>query len=631
MEAGHATSAWLGLLLLIPVALYVIRRRATATEVSTLVFFKHLLREHRETAWLRRLKRWLSLALTLAMLGGTVLALMRVRPVPRGAGPRSVVLLLDRSASMGAGRADGRTLLDAAKEALRGELNRLSPAVRISLVSGDGRPEVLAASGEDRDVLWRALQRAEARPEEGREAEAWALAEVLAKEAMPAEIWWVGGPSGEREGQTGEELQRSGGVRRVSLTIPGEARRNVGITAFQLRPAPMQSGKLQAFLEVTGNAVCGEGAAVRLEGQVGGVSLPPRELTVKGGEAQVLEFPVQGGSGEALRLRVVMEGDCLGTDDEIRVRLPETKPVVAVRVGRREEIDPFAHLALQSLVQEGELQVWSAGPEQWPVQGVDVVLFDHWLPPVWPEGVAVILLSPPGGLGPVRGAALPGMGIARAGFRAVDDNHPVLFRVGSGRLAVQQTAALELAPGLHPLWMAEREPLLAAGEWKGSRVVVMNFSPHRSPQLPRTESFPLLMGNALSWCAEKAEQEGTLSRLSLRTGGGVAVKGREVRWTVAWPGGRERRTEAEPVRQGALALDRAGWWETEAGECGAAHLLSRQETLEAGLAGEGASLRSEAVAGGWRGRGWEWSWVALAAVLLALVAESALFHRWSLY
>ena len=66
--------AWLAL---IPLALYLFRRRAKKVPVSTLLFFRALSREHQESAWLRRLKRLLSLLLTLLVLLLGVFALAR--------------------------------------------------------------------------------------------------------------------------------------------------------------------------------------------------------------------------------------------------------------------------------------------------------------------------------------------------------------------------------------------------------------------------------------------------------------------------------------------------------------------------------------------------------------------------
>jgi hypothetical protein len=101
MEFLNPGSLWLFLLGLIPVVLYLVRRRSKKVRVSTLVFFKTLAREHQESAWLRRLKRWLSFLLTLLVLSLAVLILSRLIVRQDAADQyRTVVILLDRSASM---------------------------------------------------------------------------------------------------------------------------------------------------------------------------------------------------------------------------------------------------------------------------------------------------------------------------------------------------------------------------------------------------------------------------------------------------------------------------------------------------------------------------------------------------
>jgi hypothetical protein len=81
--------AWLAL---IPLALYLFRKRARRVPVSTLLFFRSLSREHQESAWLRKLKKWLSLLLTLFVLIAAVLAL--AKPVSEAASdsPGAVVV-----------------------------------------------------------------------------------------------------------------------------------------------------------------------------------------------------------------------------------------------------------------------------------------------------------------------------------------------------------------------------------------------------------------------------------------------------------------------------------------------------------------------------------------------------------
>ena len=135
---------WLSLLAVVPITLYLFRRKSKVVSVSTLVFFKSLAREHQESAWLRRLKKILSLVLTLAMLLGVIFALSRLILAPLSdKSYRTVVVLLDRSASMAATDAEGRSRLEDAREAIRSRLDRIPEDVGVALIGYDSRPEVI--------------------------------------------------------------------------------------------------------------------------------------------------------------------------------------------------------------------------------------------------------------------------------------------------------------------------------------------------------------------------------------------------------------------------------------------------------------------------------------------------------
>jgi hypothetical protein len=102
--------AWLAL---IPLALYLFKKKARRLPVSTLLFFRSLAREHQESAWLRRLKRWLSLLLTLLVLLLAILALARPAADTGLDTPPAVVLVVDVTAAMAARDGEGRSRLGA--------------------------------------------------------------------------------------------------------------------------------------------------------------------------------------------------------------------------------------------------------------------------------------------------------------------------------------------------------------------------------------------------------------------------------------------------------------------------------------------------------------------------------------
>ena len=112
--------------LAIPIIIHLMfRQRARPIDLGTLQFLKVVLRDN---ARRRRLKRWLLLALRMACLA--LIAFLFARPymlaTEPAAGDRLVVILLDRSASMGL--KGGTRPIDQAQTEARAILGRIGHA-----------------------------------------------------------------------------------------------------------------------------------------------------------------------------------------------------------------------------------------------------------------------------------------------------------------------------------------------------------------------------------------------------------------------------------------------------------------------------------------------------------------------
>ncbi|MFZ4592922.1 MAG: hypothetical protein ACOYOF_01605, partial [Verrucomicrobiaceae bacterium] len=250
----------------------------------------------------------------------------------------------------------------------------------------------------------------------------------------------------------------------------------------------------------------------------------------------------------------------------------------------------------------------------------DVYVFENWVPDEWPQDRPVIALMPPKGSGPLRVQALSTQ-VPYDTVRSIAAEHPVLYRVNTSRLSLTQTAILDPNTCLETLWLAGTEPMLAAGEFNGQRVVVTAFSPSRSEQLALLPAYPLLIGNALYWCAENAE---AISELKPhRTGELLAASG-HVQWQV-WDG--NNFTSASDITQGSLLkLQRVGIWTTDDERSGACVLASQRETdVKARVSG--SELTSDGSVAG----GLSWPRLLLWGVLGLLVLEIFLFHRQAVY
>jgi hypothetical protein len=618
MEFLNPASLWLLLLGIVPVVLYLVRRRSAKLRVSTLAFFKTLAKEHRESSWLRRLKRWLSLAMTLALLAIAVLVLARPALRREGEGGfRSLVVLLDRSASMDLRDAEGESRLEAAKGLLRERLAGLPEEVGVALVAYDARPDVLLPRTTKRRELISGIESVSTRPVAARSDTAAEMARVLAGLEPPTAIWHFSDrplAPGLAEGLALEE---------VDLALPEV--KNAAITAVSLRGVPLEHARYDLFVKVALNRDAPSAAEARLSVFVGGIPSQTRELELEPGEESSVSLRVAGSRDQLLRIALETEGDDFPLDDEVVVPLPEIRPVLAAWIRRGEEEDPYTRLALSAIQESGAFELLKGGPEAWPLsEQVDAVVFDGWLPPEWPEGMPAVVINPPDAAGTLAARRLASP-IPHDGVRVGEGEHPVLFRVSSGRVAVTQTALFEMRSGLRPLWFAGADPILAAGEVGGARVVVMGFSPGLSDRLPLTASFPILMGNALFWLVEPAREE--IGVRLLRTGQLASLEGAQLRWTERE--GRSSRTRTIPISSSLVEIDRVGVWETDAGLRGGAALLSAAESDLRSAPPQEGEAQAEA---GRRGRlpREPMLWM-LAAALAVLLAESWLFHRHAVY
>lgn len=674
----------LGFLALIPLALYLFRRKARVRQVSTLVFFKTLAREHQESAWLRRLKRLLSLLVTLFVVLGTVLALARVAFTPRSDDYRTVVILLDRSASMAAREAEGgETRLESAKRRILSRLDGVPEEVGVALVAYDARPEIVLPRTLKRRELVSRLDAVEVRPVAEDRASALEAAGVLAGLETPAVIWHVTDDAGSElnaaagaevsedhaaatvapakaePGKPAEGVDASDAARLAEslsglpegvvlepVTVAAEAASNVGFTAFHLRPSPQEHARFDVYVRVGLNRDAPGPVQARVETLIGGAIQGVRDLELEPGDQESFVLKIQGVADQMLHVQLRAENDALDTDNDLLMPLPKVRPVVVALVGKGDgsdggekvDIDPYVGLALQSIQAEGEMDVYVVSSSAWPPKHpVDVAVFDRWLPTAWPKDIPCIVINPSGQSGPVRARPLASS-IPHDSVRVADEGHPVLFRVSSGRVSLNQSCVFDLAGSLEPLWIAGNEPVLAAGEVGGQRLVLLGFSPESSENLPLMASFPILMGNALLWCAETSP--GVVERVDeARTGEVRPVKGTSATWS-QWLGGGMQRS-AVKLSGPLLELDRSGVWETDEGQRGAAHLLSWKETdlpgpPQADEARDSSSAAASASAKtGETGRtgilAGDVNWWIVAAILGLLVVESWLFHRWALY
>jgi len=602
--------AWLAL---IPLALYLFRKRARRVPVSTLLFFRSLSREHQESAWLRKLKKWLSLLLTLLVIIAAVLALARPASDVGTQALGAVVIVVDRSASMAAKDAQGKTRLDQAKQRLTERIKTLPDQVVLALVAFDAKPQVLLSRSRNRRECLRLLAEIQPVPMEGRPDEALTVTRRLAELESNSQIWHAGDSAFEDMSDLAYAF--------VDAAMASPL--NVGITAFQIRQAPMARDRYEAFVKVTAAKANALKATTTLEVRVAGRLSQLRELDLSPGASTALILPLEGVRGQQLELRLITAGDCLGWDDVVITTLPQTRPIIVAWFA--ENADPFTELAISSMIEAGRIEVLKGAPAAWPMKDKpDVYVFEKWLPESWPTDRPVMALNPAKSSGPIQLRKLQEPGLPHDEVRSVAPDHPLLFRITTGRLAITQISILDLGNSLEPLWMAGTEPVLAAGELNGQRLVISAFSPARSEQLALQPALPLLLGNAIYWCAENST---ALTELRTQKPGDLLMESGLIQWT-EWDG-QQVHEIADEAANGLLSIQRIGAWKSSA-RSGTSVLASAAETDVPAVSQTTSVQPTLAPISATAGIS-NWPAFLLWIVLIILLLESWLFHRKSVF
>ena len=606
LNPSYLHLAWLAL---IPLALWLFRRQAKRVPVSTLLFFKSLAREHQESAWLRRIKKWFSLLLTLLVLLFAILALARPSSNLSADSPGAVVIVVDRSASMSAKDMQGRTRLDEAKRRVKDRIRSLPDQVVLSLIAFDARPHVLLSRSRNRRECLRLLDELTPTPIEGKTEAALNVAKRLADLESRSRIWLAADSS-----------VADAAIDSIPVAVPEPL--NVGITGFQIRHSPLARDRYEAFVKVSTAASNKDKTTSTLEITIAGRIAQLRELELAPGASSSLILPLEGVRGQRLEMRLKTAGDCFGWDDGLAAPLPKTKPLTVAWFA--EKPDPFTELALSSLIEAGRIEMKKGDPAAWPPkEQPDVYVFENWLPKEWPTDRPVIALTPMTNSGPLR--TRPLKGLPHDSVRAVQPDHPVLFRASSSRIAVTQTTVLDLPASLEPLWIAGTEPVLAAGESSGQRIVVTSFSPSQSEQLALLPSFPLILGNALYWCAEN--NDALADMRTLHTGSMLNASSL-VQWH-AWDGNAFIETSDDPAN-GLLSLNRIGAWEN-GDHSGVCALISDAETNLPALPADTVLSNQPAAPIITASAFSTWPQLLIWLALALLLIESFLFHRKAVY
>lgn len=607
------------------VALYLLKLRRRRVPVPFTKLWERVLDTRPSSSLFERLKRLLSLLIQLLLLALMVGALGDPRLRGASARGRTLVVLLDGSASMKATDVPGGRAREA-REAVRRIVREMGPEDRMLVAQMDAQVTALCPMTDDLAELEGALRDYAPRDTGADFAQALRFATDVTRGQRSPEVIVVG------DGAYAPPRDAAGDVRLGEVTLRyvpiGRRGRNVGVTAFAVRRYPLDKSRYEAMLEVRSWSDRPE--RVELTLLADGAPIDVTHVTLAPGATTLRVLPDLSGANESIEARIAFDDgsrDDLPADDRAFGTLPERRRsrVLAVTEGNR-------YLEAALLLDE-YLDVVDVRPAEAAArlrsERFDVAIFDRVTAPV-PAGVASIWLRPEGPDSPVPhdpGYVLAQPG-APLGFSTFERRHPLTrFMTDLEEAHVGRVVRYRPEAGDRVVASGTAGPMMVAGERRGDRFALLAFDVRES-DFPLLVSWPLFVINAIDWFA--GEDPAYLS--SFRTG---------TTWRIPVPAGVERaeietpsgRRVTAPVYEG-----RAVFFGTEAGmhrfHAGEEHRLiaanlsdpresecAPQRTLEVHGARATAPRRGRA---GVRRELWVY---LLAGALLILLVEWWTYHR----
>jgi hypothetical protein len=595
-----------------------LRRRVVAVPFSPL--WERILRDKEATTLFSKLRRLLSLFLQLALLALLVLALGDPRAAESLLKGRSVVVLIDASASMQATDVSP-SRISAAKDEVKTMIRGLGGADRMLVAQMDAMVTPLGPMTGDTSALERELDGVHATDARADFARALRFATDILRGVDRAEIVVVS------DGALDEASDASGPVHlgdtRLSFVKVGKKGDNVGITQFSVRRYPLDKSRYEVMLELTNTGPAAEDVELQLLGDGGLVDLT--KLRLQPGERLPRFYPQLSGASRTLEAKIArVDGthDDLPADDHAFALLPERR---RARVLLVTEGNTYLQAAL--LLDE-YLDVTDVGPGGY-LEAIahgdwDAVIFDRVTPAERPK-VHALYLDPRGPGSPVK----VGDALRQPGFDKLDRRHPTVRFLALDDVNVAAGHKLTPEAGDKVLGASDggASPLLVAGVRAGYKFVALGFDV-RDSDLPLRAAWPLFVLDCINWFSDEDAQY--LS--SFRTGDvwRIPVAGGLSQATLKRPDGS---VQPVPVHEGRAVVPglQAGFYELTAGEQSttfAANLLNASESAIApvdklvvdgrpsgDLAGFHIGVRREI-----------WIYLLLAAALLTAL-EWATYHR----
>ena len=588
--------------------------------------------ERRSERLARRLRRWLSLLLQLIFVALVLLAAADPRSATAQRTGRSLLILVDRSASMSAKDEDG-TRLGQARRVARALATGMGAADRAMIAAFAAG--VTAESGFDTDAgrLGAAADGIAASEEPADLGRALTFAAaVLRGRPHPTLILVSDGAFSDDDRARAHVAARDDGGSLAGIDVRfarvGRRADNLALLSFAARRYPADPSSIEAAIVV--QSYRDRPSDVVLEITAGRDARPVDRVRLHLGphERKRHLLPDVAAPDALLEARLVDTGDDLAIDDRAYAVVPGIARWRILRIG---DPDLFLEGALLSLGEGVEVhrraaRDLEASRDSW--SRYDAVIFDGVTPAPTPTNGRFFYIDP-------HGAASPFPEHGRLREPIISDTrkgHALLRHLSLADVNIAEARRLALTPGDEAVVSSLGAPLIMTRHARldagtDLRVVALAFDLRRS-DLPMRAAFPLLLANTLGWLGAPE----TIDPARLRTGHSVrlALSAGRAEAAVTDPTG-VRRVIAAQAGAIDLPIARTGFYRIAPATTLAANLgdpIESNTAPAASLILGGRTLREPDPPAS-RHRRELWWWALVAAAALALGEWWSYHRRWT--
>lgn len=511
LQQHFANPKWLAMIPPVLAAitiLYFLKLKRRELVISSTFLWRQAVQDLRVNSPFQRLRMNLLLFLQLLIATLILIALARPRASVGVAGARDHVLLIDRSASMGAVE-KGETRLSRALDQARRVVADMTGDDRALIIAFDSKPAILETLTNSRRRLLSTLKAIEVSDKGTRLAEALELAfkvsqgqsrdrerEVhLFSDGVARELGRVltaeevdNGAVAEKEGKLTTKIPENTTLRYVKIGEPAE---NLGISGLSLRRTLDREGALQLFMGLVNTGIESEkvGIDISLDGQL----IESREVNLPGRVTTSLVIDSEDLTAGKLEVSIDRE-DPLAIDNKAYAIAEPKQRVLVLMVT---DGNPFLEKALETMpfVRVETMAPGFYSEDDPSLATYDAILFDRFAPKTLPASGCLFVDAHP----KLEGVSFTG----EAKFpRVVDYNrtHPVAVYVDFDNLEPVAMRVMTLRKKDQVVVEAEDGPLIAEVRGPSRNHLVLAFDVLKS-RWPFQAGFPIFLANAIRWLA----------------------------------------------------------------------------------------------------------------------------------